>query len=78
MPGMGGLQTVQALNNLPPLAQRRLAVILLVAACRCQELMPLAKLHGIEQVLAKPVDGADLLRTLTKPSEPQTGAPFAT
>jgi CheY-like chemotaxis protein len=61
MPGMDGLQTIRAIQELP---LRQAPFILMVTAHRRQELVQSAQSLGVEHVLAKPVSGSVLLDTM--------------
>jgi len=61
MPGMDGLQTVQAIQNLQI---HTAPFVLMVTAHKRQDLVQVAKVLGIEHVLAKPVSSSLLVKTM--------------
>lgn len=61
MPGMDGLQTIRAIQELP---LQQAPFILMVTAHRRQELVQSAQSLGVQHVLAKPVSGSVLLDTM--------------
>ena len=61
MPGMDGLETVQALRKMNP---GTLPLVLMVTAHRRQELIKSAEEIGIEHVLSKPVSASLLVNTM--------------
>ena len=74
MPGMDGLQTIQAIQALPI---RKAPFVLMVTAHRRQELLKGAQQLGIEHVLAKPVSNSLLVNAMMQimgyaPSTAQT------
>jgi signal transduction histidine kinase/CheY-like chemotaxis protein len=61
MPGMDGLQTVEAIQKL---SNRVSPFVMMVTAHRQQELIDGAQALGVEHVLAKPLSGSLLLNTM--------------